>query len=137
LVACGMDYNDSDTEVAVRRVITALTHAVGDKRGQWLLGPQQDVRNELRMTAVIGGEHVNLVIDRTFCDENGQRWVVDYKTSSHEGADVEGFLNREQERYRFQLDRYAALMRLIDGRPVKRGLYFPLLKGWREWGDEE
>ena len=89
------------------------------------------------MTAVIGGEHVNLVIDRTFCDENGQRWVVDYKTSSHEGADVEGFLNREQERYRFQLDRYAALMRLIDGRPVKRGLYFPLLKGWREWGDEE
>ncbi len=137
LVACGMDYNDSDTDVAVRRVITALTHAVSDTRGQWLLGLQQEVRNEFRMTTVIGGEHVNLVIDRTFCDENGQRWVVDYKTSSHEGADVEGFLNREQERYRFQLDRYAAFMRLIDRRPVRRGLYFPLLKGWREWGDEE
>ncbi len=137
LVACGMDDDDGDTDAAVRRVTTALTHAVGDARGQWLLGSQHDVHNELRMTAVIGGEHVDFVIDRTFRDENGQRWVVDYKTSSHEGADMEGFLNREQERYRFQLDRYAALMRLIDGRPVKRGLYFPLLKEWREWGDEE
>jgi len=136
LAACGMNYNDSNTDAAVRRVIMALTHAVSDARGQWLLGPQQDVRNELRMSAVMGGEYVTLVIDRTFCDEKGQRWVVDYKTSSHEGADIEGFLNREQERYRFQLDRYAAAMQLIDSRPVRRGLYFPLLKGWREWGDE-
>ncbi|MDQ3185905.1 MAG: UvrD-helicase domain-containing protein, partial [Pseudomonadota bacterium] len=137
LVACDMDIDGGDTDAAVRRVIMALTHAVSDPRGQWLLGPQQDVRNELRMTAVIGGEPVDFVIDRTFRDASGQRWVVDYKTSSHEGTDVEGFLSREQERYRFQLDRYAALMCLIDGRPVKRGLYFPLLKGWREWGGEE
>ena len=137
LAACGMNYNDSNTDAAVRRVIMALTHAVSDARGQWLLGPQQDVRNELRMSAVMGEEYVTLVIDRTFCDEKGQRWVVDYKTSSHEGADIEGFLNREQERYRFQLDRYAAAMQLIDSRPVRRGLYFPLLKGWREWGDED
>jgi ATP-dependent helicase/nuclease subunit A len=137
LVASGMDYNYDDIDMAVGRVITALTHAVSDTRGQWLLGVQQDVRNELRMTAVIAGEPVNLIIDRTFCDTNGQRWVVDYKTSSHEGADLDGFLDREQERYRFQLDRYAAFMRLLDGRPVRRGLYFPLLKGWREWGDEK
>ena len=44
------------------------------------------------------------------------------------------FLDREQQRYRAQLERYAALMRRIDEQPVKLGLYFPLLKGWREWG---
>ena len=65
----------------------------------------------------------------------GSDWVVDYKTSSHEGCGSGRLSRREQERYRFQLDRYAALMRLLDGRPVKRGLYFPLLKGWREWGN--
>ncbi|HEX7234025.1 MAG TPA: hypothetical protein VF243_02055, partial [Nitrosospira sp.] len=59
----------------------------------------------------------------------------DYKTSSHEGAGIEGFLDREQARYRAQLDRYAALLSNADGRPVRRGLYFPLLKGWREWAD--
>ena len=116
--------------------MVALTHAVSDPRGRWLLGPQQDARSELRITAISGEAYLDHVIDRTFRDQNGQRWVVDYKTSSHEGADVEGFLNREQERYRFQLDRYATLMRTLDGQPVRRGLYFPLLKGWREWGDE-
>ncbi len=131
LLACGI--GDSEMDIASERVITALTHALSDTRGQWLLGPQQDAQNELRLTALIDGMQMNLVIDRTFRDADGQRWVVDYKTSSHEGTDVEGFLDREQQRYRAQLDRYAALMRRIDDQPVKLGLYFPLLKGWREW----
>ena len=133
--AHGMSGNGGDSDAAVKRVITALTHAVSDRRGQWLLGPQRDARNELRMTTIAEGEYIDLVIDRTFRDESGQRWVVDYKTSSHEGSDLESFLDSEQERYRAQLDRYAALMRSFDGQPVKRGLYFPILKGWREWGD--
>jgi ATP-dependent exoDNAse (exonuclease V) beta subunit len=131
LAAVGI--NEADSETALQRVIAALVQAITDPRGQWLLGPQRDARNELRMTTIIDGSWMDLVIDRTFIDEEGQRWVVDYKTSSHEGADIEGFLDREQVRYRAQLDRYAALLSSVDGRPVKRGLYFPLLKGWREW----
>ena len=53
------------------------------------------------------------------------RWIVDYKTGTHEGGDLEEFLDREQERYRAQLEQYAALMRSLDNRPVKLGLYFP------------
>jgi ATP-dependent exoDNAse (exonuclease V) beta subunit len=136
LAVCGMDRNSRETDTAVARIITALHHAVNDERGRWLLGAQRDASNELRMTTIIKGQTQDLVIDRTFCDADGQRWVVDYKTSSHEGADLEGFLNREKDRYRAQLDRYAELMRGVDNKPVRRGLYFPLLKGWREWGDE-
>jgi ATP-dependent helicase/nuclease subunit A len=54
--------------------------------------------------------------------------VVDYKTSGHEGADIEGFLDREQKRYAAQLDAYAVA---LGG--AKRGLYFPLHAGWRDW----
>ena len=71
-------------------------------------------------------------LGRTFI-EIAVRWVVDYKTGTHEGGDLEEFLDREQERYRKQLEQYAALMRALDGRTVKLGLYFPLLKGWWEW----
>ena len=49
------------------------------------------------------------------------------------GGQVEAFLDQEQERYRDQLERYADIIRRIDDRPVRVGLYFPLLKGWREW----
>ncbi len=136
LVAAGMTHRGGEMDMAIERVMVALTHAVTDPRGRWLLGTQRDARSELRMTTVCNGEYFDHVIDRTFLDASGQRWVVDYKTSSHEGADIESFLNREQERYHVQLDRYANLMRLIDGQAVRRGLYFPLLKGWREWGDD-
>jgi ATP-dependent exoDNAse (exonuclease V) beta subunit len=58
--------------------------------------------------------------------------VIDYKTSRHEGADLEGFLARELERYRGQLQTYAALARALGPQPVRAGLYFPLLGAFRE-----
>ena len=77
--------------MAIERVMVALTQAVTDPRGRWLLGTQRDARSELRMTTVCNGEYFDHVIDRTFLYASGQRWVVDYKTSSHEGADIESF----------------------------------------------
>ena len=137
LVACGMSGNNDEIESAVTRIKSALIHTVNDTRGQWLLGPQKNSQNELHMTTIIDGDLVSLVIDRTFIDIDGSRWIIDYKTSSHVGTDVDFFLDREQERYRAQLNRYAVMMSRTDTRPIRLGLYFPLLKGWREWVYEE
>ncbi|HMK14161.1 MAG TPA: 3'-5' exonuclease, partial [Burkholderiales bacterium] len=123
-----------EINAAVERVAKALSQTLEDKRGRWLLGSKREAHCEWRLTGLIEDELVNRVIDRTFVDENGIRWIVDYKTGPHEGGDLEAFLNREQERYRKQLEQYAALMRMLDDRPLKLGLYFPLLGGWREWG---
>ncbi|MCW5606408.1 MAG: PD-(D/E)XK nuclease family protein, partial [Burkholderiales bacterium] len=120
-----------ETEAASGRVARALTQTLTDARGRWLLGPQAGARNEFRITAMLDGRPVNLVIDRLFRDADGTRWIVDYKTSSHEGAGVEGFLDRERERYATQLARYAAAAG--DPQDTMLGLYFPLLAGWREW----
>jgi ATP-dependent helicase/nuclease subunit A len=70
------------------------------------------------------------MMDRVFRDDAGVSWIADYKTSSHEGADIDAFLDRERMRYEGKLGRYAAAL----GEPqTKLGLYFPLLSGWREW----
>ena len=98
-------------------------------RGRWLLGPQREARNEYAITAVIDGERRNLVIDRTFVDAEGRRWIADYKTSAHEGADLEAFLDSERVRYEKQLARYAIAL----DEEAELGLYFPLLSGWRHW----
>ena len=71
-----------------------------------------------------------LVIDRMFTHE-GRPWIIDYKTSAHEGGDLEGFLDREQVRYAEQMARYVPA---FGGAPGSLGLYFPLVRGWREWG---
>lgn len=133
LFASGMSGDSKEIGDAVERVILALKNAINDKRGQWILGSQQFAQNELKITGIFDNVPMNWVIDRTFCDSNGIRWVIDYKTSSHEGSDIEGFLDREQTRYQHQLNRYAKLVQQMDSRPIKLGIYFPLICGWREW----
>ena len=118
---------------AVERVATALTRTMADDRGRWLLdGNYVSAACEYSVTGVDAGEIVNVRIDRTFIDSEGTRWIIDYKSSSHEGAGLEVFLDNERERYRGQLERYRRLLGKLDGRPVRMGLYFPLLNGWRE-----
>jgi ATP-dependent exoDNAse (exonuclease V) beta subunit len=86
----------------------------------------------LAVTAAIDGVVQSLRIDRSFVDADGVRWIVDWKTSTHEGGDREAFLDNELARYAPQLQRYARAMRAIDGRPQRVGLYFPLQDAWRE-----
>ena len=126
LAATGIVGNE--LKAACNRVAQALTSALSESRARWLLGPQQDARSELRLTVRIGGATRRIVLDRTFLDQ-GRRWIVDYKTGTHEGADVEGFLDRERLRYSGQLELYAQAL----GGAAQLGLYFPLLNGWREW----
>lgn len=121
-------------EEAADRVVAALNRCLEDPRGRWILDPgQREARCEYSLTGVLGGQLVHVIMDRTFIDADGVRWIVDYKTGAHEGGGVEAFLDREQERYRDQLERYARLMALREDRPIRLGLYFPLLAGWREW----
>lgn len=67
-------------------------------------------------------------------DIQGVRWIIDYKIGGHEGGDINAFLDNEQNRYRGQLERYAALMQQWDKtHSIRLGLYFPLIGAWREW----
>jgi ATP-dependent exoDNAse (exonuclease V) beta subunit len=121
---------------AVEHVVNAVERTAAHVRGRWLLdATHRESATELALTGRVGGDVVRVVIDRTFVDAEGVRWIVDYKTSRHEGAGLEAFLDSEQERYRPQLERYASLMRRLGPGPVRLGLYFPLLDAWREWPD--
>ncbi|MCP5246777.1 MAG: UvrD-helicase domain-containing protein [Burkholderiales bacterium] len=133
LLTNGLSSEHEIVDQAVDRVVTALINIITDNRGQWILGEQQEAQNETRLTGIINEKVVDYVIDRTFCDTQKTRWIIDYKTSSHEGSDIRQFLDREQERYCHQLNNYAELFRRIETRPICLGLYFPMLRGWRTW----
>ncbi len=121
-------------DTAAERVGRAAAATLADPRGRWLFDPGHlEARGELALTAELDGELVSLVIDRTFVDVDGVRWIVDFKTSDHGGGGLETFLDREQERYRAQLERYGRVLALLDDRPQRLALYFPLVGGWREW----
>lgn len=119
---------------AVEDVSTALKTTLEDERGKWILSEQhQQASCELAISGIRDGTMDHMVIDRTFVDDQGTRWIIDYKTGAHTGAGVDVFLDDEQERYRSQLERYAGIMSKMESRPIRLGLYFPLLGGWRDW----
>jgi ATP-dependent exoDNAse (exonuclease V) beta subunit len=115
------------------RALSALRATLEDRSGRWLFdAAHRDAHSELALTGLRGGHIVNAVIDRTFVDASGTRWIVDFKTSPHEGGNLAAFLDEEVKRYAAQLQRYAHLARELGPEPVRAGLYFPLLSAWRE-----
>lgn len=127
---------DTLRQAACERVMIAIENVLHDQRGRWIIDVDEAHRessSELALSGVMDGVVVNSVIDRTFVDAQGIRWIIDFKTSTHEGGDLETFLQSEEQRYRPQLQRYASLMRRWKpDQPVKTALYFPLLREWRE-----
>ena len=123
----------SELEGAAGRVAAAVDRVFTDDRGRWILSNgHRDSRCEVPVTAVIEGQVRHLVIDRTFVDENDVRWIIDYKTGTHEGGNLEKFLDEEQDRYGRQLANYAAAFRKLEEREIRTALYYPLIDGgWR------
>jgi ATP-dependent exoDNAse (exonuclease V) beta subunit len=118
---------------ASRTVQAALERTLADERGRWLLsGAHREAHSEWRLTGLYQGRVVNVIFDRMLVDEHGQRWVVDFKTSMHEGGAGQQFIDSEAERYRPQMQRYRALAEQLGSEPVRVALYFPLLGVFRE-----
>ena len=113
-------------------VIEAIRNASTDSKGRWLFDASHtDARAEWALTTCEEHQLEKRVIDRTFVDREGTRWIVDFKTGDHKGGDLEGFLTSEVERYGPQLRRYAEILCNFESKPVKLALYFPLLQAFR------
>ena len=132
LRAMGMADDQRLLDEALARIETALNNVLADPRGQWILSDQhQESGAELRLTGYSNGQFSNVILDRTFVDEDGTRWIIDYKSGTTAG-NVETFLEQEIERYREQLTQYKAVVSGMDSRPIRTAIYFPMFPAWRE-----
>jgi len=129
LLEAGIAGDSAATVLA--RVENAVSVTLNDERGRWILNG--DGHAELALTGVHEGELVSVVLDRVLLDD-GTHWIVDYKSSSHEGGNLQGFLRAESARYQSQLARYASLYTNWVGADtdVRCALYFPLLASFVE-----
>jgi hypothetical protein len=123
---------------------------LADATGRWLLGAAGESECEFACTSVIDGEVHDVVIDRTFVEPDGRRWIVDYKssvafsvsssvpsssglpsaTSDRRATDtsvIDSFVADEVQRYLPQMMRYARVMDRYDRRPLSVALYFTSL----------
>ena len=120
----------AEAEPIVDRVERAVTATLDDERGRWVLDGEGFA--ELSLTGVLEDEVVSVILDRVRINDDGTHWIIDYKTSTHEGGNLEGFLQVEADRYKPQLQRYASIYGEWANADVKCALYFPLLKKFLE-----
>jgi ATP-dependent exoDNAse (exonuclease V) beta subunit len=110
----------SECASGAARVQAALEATLASDAGCWLLMPRADAAAELALASDVGDGLVTQVVDRTFV-EDGERWIVDYKTAQVEGD--EAMLAAHAETYRAQLERYAALF-AGEGLPLRLAIFY-------------
>ena len=95
---------DEQMTEALRRVEKSLQHAIDNADFKWALQtPHLESATEFPLTSIEGDVIANHIIDRTFVDNQGQRWIVDYKTSVYDGSNEESFIQKQLEKYKPQL----------------------------------
>lgn len=104
----------------------ALKPMLEDETGRWILSSAREsaVCEFAVSHRQTNGQCSQLILDRSFIYE-GERWIIDYKTSSP-GADesLEDFLDRQAREYRPQLQIYKAAMLGLESTPIRTALYF-------------
>ncbi len=123
----------SELTTPLQSVHDAIQKTLQDTRGQWILQNHPEAQSEYPLTAIINNEMKSLIIDRTFVTTDGIRWIIDYKTAHFAGNSIEEFMDQQQQQYQKQLNYYSQAMRQLDPRPIRVGLYFPLIPTWREF----
>ncbi|TVS12793.1 MAG: hypothetical protein EA419_03865, partial [Wenzhouxiangella sp.] len=113
-------------QASERIVHEALEGTFNSETGRWILsGKHAQAACELALSGVVDGQLVNAVIDRTFIDEHGMRWIIDYKSGYHAGGALDDFLGEEAGRYSPQLDLYRRLFELMGETRIRTALYLP------------
>ena len=129
-----LNFASSELDAGIQTIINIIENVLSDPKGRWIINPHLEAKAEFAISLRDKDFKVEkFIIDRTFIDENGTRWIIDYKTAMLNQVDLDDFLKKEENKYREKMLRYAQAFQLLDPRPIKIGLYFPALPSWREW----
>ncbi|MFY9328663.1 MAG: UvrD-helicase domain-containing protein [Georgfuchsia sp.] len=118
----GRGHAVSALDDAATQVQEAVSNAISSEAGRWVLAKRDSEGNELALTSSRNGKALSSIIDRTFV-ENGERWIIDYKTASVEPNVTDAELKAKAEIYRPQLARYMALF-ASDDLPTRTAIFF-------------
>ena len=114
-------HGEADASRGAARVAAALAATLSSEEGRWVLQAREVAAAEMALAMVEGARIATHIVDRTFI-ENGERWVVDYKSARLDERSAES-LQQQAERYRPQLERYARLF-VEEGLPVRKAVFF-------------
>ena len=104
-------------------VTVQLNNVLSDSDGQWLLSTNhEDSQSEVSLQLHTEQDVAMRRVDRSFIDEQGVRWIIDYKSSAtteDKNAEIENLVSQ----YSMQLEGYAKIYQELEDRPIQTALY--------------
>jgi len=128
-----------------RDTLAALTNALRDPHGLWLLSPHPEAASELALAASLDSPGspamtVSIRVDRVFragpeplAPGDDFLWIVDYKTADHGPSGLDDFLTTQRSVYSAQLETYAQVLAqspatsAMPPTEVRVALYYPTI----------
>lgn len=117
-------WRSADAQEAIINIQTMINRVLNTEQGRWCLSPHSEAASEFPITTLHEGQPVQLVMDRTFVDKDGTRWIIDYKTTPMHDKAISAFIKEETEKHQAQMQRYLTAMHAMESRPIKLGLLF-------------
>lgn len=131
LLALGLQFEQLND--ALQLIQLAINNSLQDERGRWILSnDHEDAVVEYPLTTMRDDDLYRIIVDRSFVDRS-YRWIIDYKTSHPQQDPLDDFLLHQKKIYLDKLQLYAQAIKIMDDKPIKIGLYFPLVPAWIEW----
>ena len=119
-------FNPTDTQAALDKIETSLLQTHNNSELSWIFDSTlEQSAAELAMQSYAKGYVQTHVVDRTFIDKKGVRWIIDYKSSEPPpNQTAEDFIDKQLELYSGQLNRYRSLFSEEQNEGVKTALLF-------------
>lgn len=131
----GQGLTAEEAERGATEVFEGVAGMIATERGRWILSPHAGAACECEIAGVVGGQWRVGRVDRTFIAD-GERWVIDYKTSEvppDVGPKRDSWIAAESRQHLAQLRLYHDLWTAVEpGRRVRTALYFVLANFWVE-----
>ena len=119
-------FASGEIDNAMTKVEQSLHSTLHDSELHWVFDHEQEQSAaELPLQSYASGFVHTHIIDRTFIDNKGVRWIIDYKSSQPSSKQsLESFLAEQVALYSGQLSRYKSLFEDEDNKGVKTALLF-------------
>lgn len=124
----------ASVSVQADRAGAAIRRLLEDQRARWILdGHHRKAFAPMAVTGWLDDQLTAVTIDRSFIDEQGTRWLIEYQYPELAGAvDDQGAYDDCLAAARPRLQRHARLVRRLEASAIRTGVLFPLAAEWRE-----
>jgi ATP-dependent helicase/nuclease subunit A len=129
-------FDTAEIDEALYAIENSLRSTLQDSQLSWVFDHQHEQSAaELALQTYANGYVHTHVIDRTFIDAEGVRWIIDYKSSQpSKQQSLDDFLTEQTTLYSDQLSRYKNLFSKESNKGVKTALLFTSLQKLVECG---